>query len=48
MSQTYTQRRTTVVDALEAENIQAAKGKTITDVADSVLSALDHISETVR
>jgi hypothetical protein len=48
MSQTYAQRQVTVVTVLEAENVKPAKGKTLNDVAESVLSALDHIKETVR
>jgi hypothetical protein len=48
MSQTYTQRRATVEKVLEQENIKLGKGKNLTDLASSVLSALDHIKETVR
>jgi len=48
MSQTYSQRRTTVENALTAEKIDPGKGKTLTDLAGKVLDALDHIKENVR
>jgi hypothetical protein len=48
MSQTYAQRRATVEQALNEENVKPSKGKSVSDVAVSVLRALDGIRENVR
>jgi hypothetical protein len=48
MSQTYQQRLATVEGALAAQKIIPPEGKTLTDAAAGVLSALDHIPETLR
>ena len=48
MSQTYEQRRDSVVRALAAEEISPGAGKTLSDVATRVLAALDGIKEDVR
>jgi len=48
MSQTYEQRIDIVEHALAAEKIKPGTGKTLSDVAATVLAALDHIKEDVR
>jgi hypothetical protein len=48
MSQGYQNRLTMVENALAEEKVNPGKGKTLTDVAARVLSALDHIKENVR
>ena len=48
MSQTYEQRRSTVEAALNAQGMQAAKGRTVAEAAIAVLDALDSGKERVR
>ena len=44
----YEQRLHRVEEALRAQNVHAAKGKTLAQAAVSVLAAIDEIKENVR
>jgi hypothetical protein len=48
MSLTYLQRRAVVESVLAAERAQPADGKTLSDLAATVLRALDCVKENVR
>lgn len=48
MSQTYSQRITSVEQALAEMKIDPGKGRSLADVAVKILAALDRVKETIR